>query len=70
MLHISFLVDHINNEMGIRYVYANPIIDMLCQALGYQVELEDMLENEGPNIVNVIGKSQADYAYYDVLVKR
>ena len=52
MLHISFLVDHINNEMGVRYVYANPIIDMLCQALGYQVELEDTLENEGPNIVN------------------
>ena len=69
MLHTSYLGDHIANEIGVRYVFADPIIDMLCQALGYQVELEDTFENEGYDMVNVTGKSRADYVCYILVGK-
>ena len=61
--HRGFHLKGIKNEVGVRYPYADPLVDMLCEGHGYKLELEDTMagavDNNNHSIVSE--KSKADY---------
>ena len=61
--HRGFHLKGNKNEVGVRYPYADPLVDMLCEGHGYKLELEDTMagavNNNSYSIVSE--KSKADY---------
>ena len=52
----------IQNEASVRYTFANPLVDMLCSAFGYTLELEESIKDD--DLTRVSEKSKADYVLY------
>ena len=50
----------IQNEASVRHTFANPLVDMLCSAFGYTLELEESIKDDD----RVSEKSKADYVLY------
>ena len=58
----GFLLKGIEKEAEVRFVYADPLVKMLCQAFKYKLELEDTMdEARNDSMVTVSDKSRADY---------
>ena len=64
ILHVCYLDNKIRNKVGVRYVFGNAIIDLLCQVSRYKVDLEYKLHREPDNIASVTINSKADYVCY------
>lgn len=65
--HHSFFLDNkINNEQGIRYTFADPIVSMLRRAFGYKLEdtIQDTIEDTTKSMSSVSKRSKADYVCY------
>ena len=58
---------HINNEAGVRYVFGNMIIDMLCRYFKYKITLEesDSVENAA---LNTSSGSKYDYVVWRLML--
>ena len=58
----GFLIDGIKKEAELRYAYGDPLVNMLCEAFDYKLELEDSMdEARNDSIVTVSDQSKADY---------
>lgn len=59
---------NIDNEAEVRYLLADPLVDMVCDSFGYRLELEDT-SDEIQTQTNMSSKSKVDYVCW-VLNKR
>ena len=51
----------IRNESTVRYVYGDPIVDMLIDSFGYKLEIEETVGSKEESQVNISSCSKTDY---------
>ena len=53
----------------IRYVYGDPIVDMLIDSFGYQLEIEEIVGSKDESQVDVSSGSKTDYCCWQLYKK-
>ena len=51
----------IGNESTVRYVYGDPIVDMIIDSFGYKLEIEETVGSKDESQVNLSSGSKTDY---------
>ena len=68
--HQEFLLEGMENEACVRFVIANPIIDMLCRYFNYRVTLEESdISKASGDPLNTSPGSRYDYVCWKLMFK-